>query len=120
MHLLEIARTQTDNKEAFYQMCLRVLLPHRCHASPIVQPAFWPAVIPPQYTPSEVYTRKASMGIYLHVYEVHACEMHVYEVHAHEMHAHEMHACTCKIHVYEVYAAVGAYLGGTRLGDVRL
>jgi hypothetical protein len=65
MHLLEIVRTQTDNKEAFYETCLWVLLPHRCHAPPIVQPAFWPAVIPPQYTPSEVYTHKA------HTYEVH-------------------------------------------------
>ena len=33
---------------------------------------------------------------------------------------YEVHACICKMHVYEVYAAVGAHLGGTRLGDVRL
>jgi hypothetical protein len=34
--------------------------------------------------------------------------MHAYEIHAREM------------HIYKVYAAIGAYLGGTRLGDVRL
>jgi hypothetical protein len=32
----------------------------------------------------------------------------------------EVHACICKMHVYEVYAAVGAHLGDTRLGDARL
>src|ERR1700722_259977 len=86
----------------------------------------------------------------MHAHEVHAYEMHAYEVHAHEMHAcnihayeihandicahemmpirytlmrhmpREMHACICKMHVYEIYAAVGAHLGGTYLGDVLL
>jgi hypothetical protein len=32
----------------------------------------------------------------------------------------EVHACICKMHVDEVYAAVGAHLGDTRLGDARL
>jgi hypothetical protein len=29
-----------------------------------------------------------------------------------------VHACICKMLVYEIYVAVGAHLGGTRLGDV--
>ena len=32
----------------------------------------------------------------------------------------EVHACICKMHVYEIYAAVGAHLGGTYLGDLLL
>jgi hypothetical protein len=33
---------------------------------------------------------------------------------------YEVHACIYKMHVYEIYAAVGAHLGGTHLGDVCL
>jgi hypothetical protein len=55
----------------------------------------------------------------------------VNEIYAREMRAREMHtrrytlvckvyASICKMHVYEAYAAVGAHLEGTRLGDVRL
>ena len=46
--------------------------------------------------------------------------------HTHEMHARKAQACVrgarlyIRMYVYEVYAAVGAHLGGTRLGDVRL
>ena len=32
----------------------------------------------------------------------------------------DVYTCICKMHLYEVYAAVGAHLGGTYLGDVRL
>jgi hypothetical protein len=32
----------------------------------------------------------------------------------------EVYACVCKMHISEVQAAVGAHLGGARLGDVRL
>ena len=50
----------------------------------------------------------------------HAREMHASEVHVYEGYPHDMHARICKMHVYKVYAAVGAHLGGTRQGDVRL
>src|SRR5436190_1454195 len=67
----------------------------------------------------------------VHAREVRAREVHAREMHAHEMHAHETHACETHprkvyacvrgarlyMQVYEIYVAVGAHLGGTRLGD---
>ena len=69
-------------------------------------------------------------------YEVHACEMHArgctpvrcMPVRCTPVRCTpirytlvcEVHACICKMHVYEIYAAVGAHLGGTYLGDVLL
>jgi hypothetical protein len=65
------------------------------------------------------------MGVYLmgvYLMGVYLMGMHLTGVHliGVQIYACEVHTWICKMHVYEVYAAVGAHLGDTRLGNARL